>query len=1773
MAVVMKNGKNFINCFGKYGSDKKSKQDKKMMLISNKLVAPFHSWPTDKETLLYLINNYLAQIELEKLNIMADKFDDHKEETPVEEEVARTEVYTAPVEEEEQSEETEGEAQEGEEESSEESEEESSEEEAAPVIQEDDFIEEGEYLEVPDQLYECESCSAKVLGSIVRILNYRSKVIRKIRLMRKAKMDNERINLEIEKVVVYNIVLAKFLPILNKQEIIDKVNLKTATKLFEEVCVDGYQEIPTHQSIENEIKKNKEDQDFDIVAALSYCGVSVDKDDYGYYTIKNYNNGRGIKYYIGKAEKAFALSKNSCNRFVDEFLNKPIEKRKFITPGQVFISYINEAEKSLGINSRSAVELNGLFGAMNSTKNTKQYFKDVIKKFSRNAQEWKDFQKLFEGEYYANKESRDDNQNRVHIKQQAKRLVIGELFENFINHGDILTSEQIGINDYRISDISRDFGLDINIDGIDVNKVRIERIEDQAFRIVNAMHASLQQMRAFTQDIIDNYTVDYLRKEKIFLLQQDDQKEYISKKKDYEDLLKRVSYDKGKDSAAQAAYYQNQIDDLTQKIGNQEYLDAKNILLKSKNNYRILLINAKAQKEKVIIAINEAKDKADKEKREFTIDDKLEIIKEVLSTAPELVVTFDRGKATSWTKHKQGEKAAKRQEPLTEVDKVIEETAARISDESHQKILQENLIREKVKKSQKEERVKSANAYINAYGSIVGNAMGVGAITSPIPNVPITTGPSFAPQVAQAPVQPQVVPEGIGVRMPSHTANMGGGGVTIIGGGQSVPQPAMVDNGTVATPRNIASLNSQPIMYGQSGGVVGGGETPVAVQPAQIRPTVNYQPSGVNSGNAGTTGGSRTLNVPPMPTTVTGGGQMMNGNGTVVGGGMPQGAVGGGFATGNGMAGAGMYGGGGMMGGMFPAGGMPQMPMQPQGQPDYNREYQNFDFVSDGVEPCIIPYIVGYEDKGATIYGNMMERYAIMDRYKFLLTTNNNSLYSYVEKKHEQIQTPEQIIADLHIRYVKNAMAKSGLSTQDSNLQAFDYKGDVRRYLSQYVPQNLIDMVMSDYNELLETVDFALLKDLIEHKFQGDLENYIPEDIKQDVIKSTNMIASVAKVIMSDSTIRKTYDAYSSKMKQTYISSLVGKIDSGELPSVKLESEQMYARILDYVSFSIKGQNVIIQTEDAKDSGFDTYPRSVFFQQKNNADTALKSGKILTFEQNEIITTRNDPMLGGNDNKVMNLFGTLYKFNGAYNKLLLKLKPLVLTGSVKFMENMLDALNEKIDLKVTVLNEEKKKNNVSLVKFASKEKEKEKNLTDADRVYNYDDDNWFVRKGFVLEKNEIKSYYLLLAMGFKYALDKTKTQLKADFYTDNILSLSKINETFKDLPDDMISLVTSVIREIMMAKCERIVDLVAYVNNFASMQINKMLYVNRTILESKTFDKKTQDEKLETLYALDKDFDVKSEDLVNPHPEIYSTTAEIERYSNLYLYYGLTEFFNKYGTDMRFVTGELETYFGDLKRTFRSNLLAMIRDKVPMNGYEQDLCKYFELKIDNMKSLDIDNDGVVEDEELDIAARKAEISRIKNIDVIFKGILDGFNKAIKSESNTYVLEQMKEVGEVLEFVGGLPGVDSADKELEIALPNNQCIRCNIKGFLQQYLFRFIVDKEHELGPFAYVVGELVEHEEMADSVKNIEIVANKLNADELGINLIAKFSSINLSNDGNVLKIGDNISTVLDTINRLKTPTDQQKALNRDVFYKEGVIGVQELFEQYFNRLKAENMD
>lgn len=1715
---------------------------KKGILAGLKLNAPLFSWPKDKATLLSIINSYLASIQLAKLN--KDKKPEPKPVSTTPTDVSSENESEGKIDDANESASIDGEQTE-EKSNNESSEEKTSEESGEEVASEDestdasddedfetesfdenrpDYIDESEYIDLPEQIRDLEDVTAKMLGNIVRILNYRYKALRKIRALEEVNAPIDMVNVEIQKVVVYNITLGKYLPILNKQKSVELLNLKAATNMFDSVCTEAYEEVPTERNIESEIKRNKEEQDFDIVSALNYVGVAVDKDPTGMYYIKNTSNGNGIKYFIGKSEKTFSLSKTACERFLDNFLNRPIESRKFITPGQVFITYINEAEKNLGINSRSASELSDLFGTMNSNRNAKAYFKDAIRKYSRNAEEWKNFQKLFEAEYYASKESKDDATNRIHIKQQAKRLVIGEMFQEFLNEGDILTDEQLNIADYRIGDVSRDFGLNIDLDEVKVNKVRVERIEDYAFRVVSSLHSSYQDMKAFVQDIIDNYTVDYLRKEKIFLLQQDDQNEYITKKKEFEDLIEKLSYDKGKDSTQQIAYYQAQIDDLTQKIGSIEYRNAKEDLLKSKNNFRILLLNAKSQKDLVKTQINSAKDKALAENKKLSVEEKLEILKEILNSAPEFAFSFDRGKVIYYTRHKTGEKADRHEEKLSEVDKIIEQTSTKISDESHQKILEENKIREALKKSQKEERVKSVNAYINAYGSIVGNAGGVGGFAgfggidpNAMPKSPTFGGGS----------------SGSGVMVPSGSPIMFGSDGLPANRGDGAQKEVINTMKSSSSSSHSPSPTPTAPSYSEYGGSASNfGRGTTGAQVSSNSAEEHYNNNAKASANMNTS-----ANIPVAPVA-------------------PMASANNGMAMPNVM-------------GAMPMGGyvMPTMMMNMPSQPtQYNRDYQAYDTFSEGVEPCIIPFVVGYENKGNTVYGNMLEDYATFDRYKFLLLTNNNILFNYLDTKKAQVQTPEQIVSDLHIRFVKSAMAKSGLGTQDGNLATFDYKADIRKFLAKYVSQSMLDVVISDYNDIVSSVNFDLLRDLIEHKFKGDLETYVPENIKENSKKATQMIASLVKAISSDGTIRKTFEEYSSKMKQDYISSLIHKIESGDIPTVKLDNDAIQSRLIDYLSFSTKGQNVIIQDEDNKDSGFASYPRSTYFKQKELADTNIKFGKVLSFEQNEIVTTKNENFdLASN---VTNLFGTLYKFNGGYNKLLLKLKPYYLSSGVKFMENIVDALREKMDIKTTILTDDTdKKPTVSLVKFASKEKEK---MDDAEAVYDYDDERWYIRKGFVLEREKIKEYSLLLAMGYKYVLDKEKSKLKEDFYSDNLLSLNKINEKFGDFPEDFRNLVTQVIRNLMMIKCERYIDFLEQINNNYSLHFNKMLYINRMLVESNSFDKKTIEEKKATIDALESGFNIMSEDVFNPHPEIYSSIEEIEHYQRLYLNYAMNELFEKYYEDDRIVCPEFKEYFDSKKKEFRNILLAMIRNRDFMNGYEIEMADYFELNTKNIRTLD---DKPIYEEEEQLEEKQKSRVKIKNIDVIFKGIFDGFEKAIKKEKYQSLQDEIDKLFNILNLIGTLPSIDSDEKDLEIALPNNQTIMCNIKGFVQQYLFRYIVDKDHELGPFAYVVKELMEHEELSDDIRDLEEVAEILNVNELGINLFAKFSSINISNNGNVFKIGDNISTVVETINRLKTPTDMQKALNRDVFYREGVSSVQKCFEDYFNRRKVENME
>ena len=40
--------------------------------------------------------------------------------------------------------------------------------------------------------------------------------------------------------------------------------------------------------------------------------------------------------------------------------------------------------------------------------------------------------------------------------------------------------------------------------------------------------------------------------------------------------------------------------------------------------------------------------------------------------------------------------------------------------------------------------------------------------------------------------------------------------------------------------------------------------------------------------------------------------------------------------------------------------------------------------------------------------------------------------------------------------------------------------------------------------------------------------------------------------------------------------------------------------------------------------------------------------------------------------------------------------------------------------------------------------------------------------------------------------------------------------------------------------------------------------------------------------------------------------------------------------------------FEDLKKKLRNNLLAKIREKVYMNGYEEEIARYFELNMDRV---------------------------------------------------------------------------------------------------------------------------------------------------------------------------------------------------------------------------------
>ena len=200
MALLKKNGKRIIKNYFDYHKDSDAVLKHKRGIVSQmKLDTPLFSWPKDKVMLLSIINTYLANYHL-------DKMSDHLDEIEKEQEAKDVDLKDAETPTDENA------NAEGENNSAEKKEESDEFEPATYDIdyqEEINYIDESEYIELPDQIHDIENCTAKMLGCIIRILNARGRVLKKIKIMKETRLSAEEVSEEIEKVVVYNIVLAK----------------------------------------------------------------------------------------------------------------------------------------------------------------------------------------------------------------------------------------------------------------------------------------------------------------------------------------------------------------------------------------------------------------------------------------------------------------------------------------------------------------------------------------------------------------------------------------------------------------------------------------------------------------------------------------------------------------------------------------------------------------------------------------------------------------------------------------------------------------------------------------------------------------------------------------------------------------------------------------------------------------------------------------------------------------------------------------------------------------------------------------------------------------------------------------------------------------------------------------------------------------------------------------------------------------------------------------------------------------------------------------------------------------------------------------------------------------------------------------------------------------------------------------------------------------------------------------------------------------------------
>ena len=1571
-----------------------------------------------------------------------------------------------------------------------------------------------EYKKLPNALMSLGGMSTKDIKLIAQMLYRRGKVVSRIEA--EGEQDVSKL---VAQVKAYNDALIKYIPVLKVRENIDTIDVHTAHGIEKEISPEA------ETKEEGKGKKSKDEQDQDIVTALNYVGVNVEKDTLGTYSIIKHKNGNGIRYFVGKTPKAFTLSKKSAKKYVDDFLNKPIEARKFMTASQVFVDYIDECEKSFNVSTSSAEELKTLFGSDINSSNPNVYFKNVTKAYSRHSKAWQSFKK----ENSPKTDAKEPNNQ----KMWAKRMAINNALVGVLNDGDILSDDRIKNQDYKIDGITKDFGMDIDLDTLGDEATYIEKLEDKSFRTVSALHSALQELKSYNEEIIEEVKNDYAKKSKIHSVLDEQRGEYLAKKTEYEKQIAKLQKDTSKDNTKAITFLEKKLEKVQAKLDSEEYKKANADYLIARNNFRRVLCLSKYYDSMLSDCLALKKEKAKLQKRPLNVDEVISTIKDVLGDDNDPTIKISKGKIELNGVYEQNE--YKKSYPLVEIDREIRSVSGENVVTKPQKRLNQAIINignlPSVATKSKEANDKEENVDFSEIRGELKNIRGK-KVSKPssseqahsFSKININSGASEV--VSEVGDLDRIGTPKTSINVANPTASSG------------------LDSELTKELLELLLENKKQELENKKNGIAEEeSEEPIkttrtkATRPAKapkkkdiLSQMLDFEDGSapvVNIDNFDDEEDDTSIademldysNDDYKPTLMDNVFDMYQNKQPVI-----EKVVKNEEAT--------------------------KEDKNEFVMPYANAQEDYLDVVKDEVEPALIPYLVAYQVDGVNKYGNMLERFAVFERYRYLLETKGNILNTFVTAKVENRISTEKIIMEIKYRMLKVALSRSNISLSDSAVIKVDLGENMASDLSGQIDASAVKLVVSDYKEMLDSIDFDILKFIVDIRMESTVIDSMPKDIRDGMEEALTMLGTIAGIIMSDSKVSSTFEKYSAKMKQSYIDTLIQKIESGEIPKKSLDSDQMYTRMLDYLSFSISAQNVIIQKSDEGDGGLTSYPRGVYFAEKENGDNALKEGKPLSYEQNILLTRRNTSIFDDLGEDVVNLFGSLFAFNGANNKLMLRLKPSPLKGGVKFMESIVDILKCSFepDLKLGEMG------NADISSEVIGEKSKS----------DFDDDEWLVRKRFVLDKVKAREYAFLMAFGMKYGLDDKKAKLYEDFYEKNMLNLTKINNTFKGLNENTISMLTSVIRNITTQRAGRYDDYMDNLNGQYLIFANKMIYIAEEVDRISDFELRGAQNKKATIEALEQEFVSKSEDTTEIYPELTSPRRMVNTYLDLFRFYALTSLMSEFGSDERIVTKAFADKVEEIKREMRTKLIDKIKDSSRLNGYEIEVAKYFELKIVVVES-SRDNVNFAEEEKLNGNVSLGK--KLENIDIIFAGIRDSFYNALEEMNDPLIKEDMRSMAEVLDLVGEITD-DVESNSFDVRLADDITIKCNVRGLLQQYIFTSVIG--NDISPYGFIINELKGMEHYKKLAGDLSSLAKEFSSDPLGISIIMPYSSI--SGDGKSLNLGEKISTVVSSIKKIETAEEVYKALNNAPFYKSAVDETGKLFLSYFKKKKSEQI-